>query len=277
MQLFSIISTLVLAFKCVSAENEIRFIFNLGLSETPTAGCHLESERKLIDDALNSFSGRRSLGLFDGLFDGISEDERSTTKRCADICAGIAAGTCWKKGCRGFRKLRNSSRDLSYQTCFTEMNAIHAKLDAVITKVATNSCKTFLQRTRRTAKCYPDLAYGQIEGIRVWKNVKGALAMTDTVLLPHLSFSVCQYQKFTIETMNEPCVKSGTLSLSGQNKYNRTRIEYTPPFTLFGDDGVQFITDSINTTGVFDLTITPDFDTNKTKKFSVFVTPCRGI
>ena len=269
MQLFSTIPTLLLlTFKCVSATNEIRFIFNLGLSASPTAGCHLDSERNMIEDALNSFTGSRSLGLFDGIFD----DEKSRTAQCKNLCAGIAPGCCWKKGCIGYRNLRNTDRNL--QTCADEINSIHAKLDEVLNKVPTASCKLFLQRSRRIARCYPDHVYGQIEGIRVWNNVKGAVIASNQIVGPNLSVIACQNQRFTIEAMNEPCIKYGTISLLGPNKYNHTRKEYVLPLTLFGNNDVEFWTKPINATGTYNLAITPDGDISKTKKFTVFVVKC---
>ena len=275
MQLFSIIATLLLfTFKCVSATNEIRFIFNLGLSNTTKAGCHLASEQKMIDDALNSFTGRRSLGLFDNWFEDLYYDEKSKTAYCSNVCAGIASGCCWKKGCIGFRNLRTTDRDLL--TCDAEINSIHAKLDEVRNKVTTASCRLFLQKDRRISKCYPQHEYGQIEGMRVWNYTGNDMVVANKPVSPGGSFTVCQNQRFTVESLNEPCVDFGELVLTGPNGYYRKQVENELPLTLFGDNGVQFWTKHIDTTGTYSLTITPDGIGSKTKAFTLKVVKCPG-
>ena len=230
----------------------------------------------MIDDALNSLLDRRSLGLFDdfwdGFWDGLYDDERSRTAHCANVCAGVAAGTCWKKGCKNFRNLRNTDRDLL--TCDTEINSIHAKLDEVRNKVTTASCKLFLQKDRRISKCYPDHVYGKIEGMRVWNWTSIEERVPNDPVLPGGSCTVCQNQRLAFESLNEPCVQNGTLSLLGPNGYNKTKLEKTLPLTLFGNNGVRFHVERLNMTGTYTLRITPNGLVDKTKKFTVNVVDC---
>ena len=226
----------------------------------------------MIDDALNSFTGRRSLGLFDNWFEDLYYDEKSKTAYCSNVCAGIASGCCWKKGCIGFRNLRTTDRDLL--SCDDEINSIHAKLDAVRNKVTTASCKLFLRKDRRISKCYPQYEYGQIEGMRVWNWTSVEERVPNNPVIPGGIATVCQNQKVAFESLNEPCVKNGTLTLTGPNGYNKTKLERALPLTLFGDDGVRFDVERLDSTGTYTLKITPDGIIDKTKKFTVKVVKC---
>ena len=277
MQLFSIITTLLLTFECVSAINEIRFIFNNAFPPNADSGCFLASEIALIDQAFGS--QRRSLRSKD--IESTTSGTRSlqTKAHCKDICAGIAAGSCWKKGCVGFRALEvedeNEEGRKLQLSCPVEIGQLHTKLDAVRNQVKTASCKNFLLREKRTASCYPDVVYGQIEAARVWNIISNTNQKVAATILPNGSTTICKSMKLNMEAMAQPCVQNVKLVLTGPNGYRLFKYEGMTPRALFGNNKFVFNNSTLPHAGAYTLTVSPDYinntDVSKVRSFNIIV------
>lgn len=281
MQLLFFITTLLLSLNCVSAANEIRFIFNNGFSPSTSSGC---SDSELIKlDAL-FVNARRHLRRSDISITTTSETsstssdearELTTLRNCADICEGYATGSCRKIGCKGVRGLSIDSKndgDRNLISCSDELNAMHAKVDNLRNSVST-SCKNFLEKSKRTANCYPDYQYGQIQGLRVWKITSSGQTVFNPFVAPGGTVTICNSMRTNFESLNEPCVDDARLVMVGPN-YKDDHTERISPYTLFGDDGVNFQSETLPNVGTYTLTITPDADPSKNKVFKVVVNKC---
>ena len=278
MQLLLSSFTLLLSLRCVSAANEIRVIFNNGLPPSQHSSCS-ESEYAKIDAV---FTHRRYLRSNDIHPSPTSETSlpssvgtrsvQTNLRKCADICKGYVPRTCKKIGCVGYRELSSGDRNLA-SSCPDEINAMHAKLDA-LQKNVTVSCKSFLQFDGRRADCYADYEYGQIEGLRVWKRNSTGQYIYRNFIEPDRHSHICNGVKYSFESLNQPCVDTATLRLTGPSNYTHEKVETSAPYTLFGNMGSALNSRAFNQTGIYNLTITPDHDVTKTKKFSFKVWNC---
>ena len=288
MQFFSTIAALLLTFKCVSAVNEIRFILNNGFSPFNASGCFLASEVNAINEAFGyqrrslrskdiepTSSEERSLQLFSGIF----YDEKTSTSYCKNICAGIAPGCYWKRGCVGFRALevkdeKEDDRTLSDMSCSTEIDQLHTKLDAVREQVQTASCKNFLSREKRSASCYPNVVYGQIEGARIWNITSDTIQSPVATILPGGNTTICKSMKLNMESLNQLCVVTTKLIISGPNGYKRSKYEGVTPMAVFGDTGTVFNAATLPHIGKYTFLIIPDGHESKQKSFTINVKNC---
>lgn len=259
----------------VSATNEVLFIFNNGFTSSYGAKCEKDWEIEKIDAV---FRNRRLLRWnnsthLESLPEASLRELLTYSRKCKNLCAKYAPRTCRVKGCLGFRNLATNEEDRSLQdSCSTEINLLHAKLDKVMSQVTAN-CKSFLDRNKRRATCYPDFVYGNIEGIRVWRVSGTKQYLVTSMVNPGETTSFCSSLFVNIEVLLEPCIEHVHFEMPGPNGYNRSHNEEEAPMALFGDDGT-ILKGRYLKNGTYTLTVTPDHDNSKDKVFTIVVNNC---
>ena len=269
----------------VSANTDVQFIFNNGFTTSPGASCTIASDIAKINAVFGTRRLLRGQNIDNTtalatLTSENGRDLQTTAQKCASICQYYAPGTCRSRGCVGFRDLEDDLEkegDRKLQTsCPVEIDALHVKLDNVMTQVS-DSCRNFLAKSKRRAACFVDNLAGNILGIRLWK-VSGTI---QTLLSEAVGdgnvVSFCKSVPINIEAFTEPCVKDVLFEMYGPNSYFRSHKEMARPFAIFEDDGVTLKPKLLSNVGVYMLLISADFDLNgrsKTKMFQVVVNNC---
>lgn len=272
------IAAFFVSLQCALAANEVRFILNNGFS--PGMMCD-KYELSLINAVftttprkLRGNTGSNSIMNETALAPlGRSRELLTFGSNCANICANIAAGSCYKRGCRGFRALQTKDQKGTPSTpstvstpltCADDINAIHAQLDAL--KVS-NLCHKFLFKGFRQAECYADYEYGRVDGVRV-RNTASQTIISQ--VLPGGRVTVCKSFSLNFDSINEPCVYNATFKMQGPNYYRET-CDTSVPYSLFGETGNAFNGQKLPSAGTYTLMIIPDLNTTKTKTFTVVV------
>lgn len=265
--LLSIAITLLLSLKGLLAANDLRVILNYGLPPSTGNSCTATEMAKV------SALFTKSRNLRDGDISNSMKKSRqlTTTRYCSNACSTYPANRCFTIGCR--RALSEGSEkegNRKLLTCTQEINDMHTKLDNVRNTVST-SCKSFLEQKKRTIECFADVEHGLIEGIRVWDASGVGQNVFKEFVAPGGTVTICKNLKLSIESMNQPCVEDVSYMLTGPNNYNYTRNEWNPPYTLFGDDGIEYFGQNLPTIGTYNLVLIPDYNITKKKEFKVVV------
>ena len=269
-----------------NADRMIRLLFNNGVTPTDDMFCsisdnaHIDNVFKPIkrvrylreaamDPTANSNITSNDVELADTHI-----DRELWPTYCKNNCAGYAPGTCRATNCVGYR--RKGRRQAQTLTCADQVEAVHAELDAVMTKVS-STCALYLTRDNRIAECFDDVIYGVVENFVLWKspnvnrqfnsrqhvysmvkNLKSLGTVTD-------GFTVCQYDRINIEAVVNPCVKFITATLTHPSGFTVTRTEGQIPYTVFGDETNAPMGRELPKLGTYTFTAIPDnFDYKKT-------------
>jgi hypothetical protein len=143
---------------------------------------------------------------------------------------------------------------------------MHAALDLLITTNAvTSACKTFLQKSKRTAECYDNIIYGEISSFTLW-NMNGNNASVVSNAVPtkiseNVAYGIqaCSNVPLNMEAVVNPCVKSVDFTLTGPY-LTYTRIHNSTSTKLIFDTAAHKSTfgGRYLTPGSYTLRATPD-------------------
>jgi hypothetical protein len=140
------------------------------------------------------------------------------------------------------------------------------KLNLLVTTNAVSlSCKEYLNPSLRSASCYDDVIYGEIENIRLWDMSKAQPTLiTDNMQNGH---TICKSLNFNIEAKVNPCVDLAYFKTVGPTgEIIRENTDYDLPYSAFGKvtTGSNMLKAKMQDVGVHTLTIAPDgFDSKK--------------
>ena len=275
----------------VSAETMVRFVFNDGRAPSYFEGTSCSSSENALIDTI--FDLKKLLGLVrrrqlhTSLSNTTSVEAINATgtesrelypRKCKNNCAGLATGTCRATDCLGYRRRelgdkRNGdrkNRDLQEMQCPALVELMHSKLDLL---QISSSCRKFLDKTKRVTTCFDDVIYGEIEGVRLWK----VSYFWSTVLQERMAstgYSFCKSTSFNLESINNDCVESAYMELTGPNNYRYTNYQTNAPYTLFNDLGFTMLGQRLSTVGEYTLSITPDGFDYKKKTFKFTLKSC---
>jgi hypothetical protein len=268
---FLLVSLLSSAF----AINEVQFIFNNGFETSAGASCTSTEMSKIAA----VFNDRRLLRSRDNTIAVVPRHLATSKAVCRDKC-GEYITTCHHTGCQNFRELASDvpnegERNLQI-SCPEDIASVHSQLDDVMKQVGA-SCKNWMDKSKRRATCFPDVTYGNVLGIKLWKisgtsqsGLSGIVNATGTV-------SFCKSVPINIEAITEPCVKSVHFDMTGPNSYDFEKVEEKPPYSIYGDDGTVLKGRLLSAVGTYNLWISPDYDIYKDQKkkyFKVVVNNC---
>jgi hypothetical protein len=304
--LFALTVMMTMQRQVVMGDRMIRFIFNDGITPSPSNEC-TEADNRLIDPlfkvATNLRSGRQLLDeiLADDTGDlhdheNLSHNHRELyPARCRDSCAGLARGTCRATGCLGYRRwerkreLSSIFRDLAPKnqqqrvettSCDTQVNYIHQTLDNLImARKFTAPCILYLTKSKRKSECYDDAIYGEILGFTFYNmNIYNSSDRpVSAVIGTNITngYTICNSMAFDAEVNVNPCVRVVNFTMTGPNNFKYDRVHITRPSLLFNITGVPATYGGrYLSTGKYSLSATPDNFANKQKKLDFTVITC---
>jgi hypothetical protein len=278
----------------VSGEVMMRYVFNNGRAPSSWDGTYCSSNDNKLIDAV--FDLKQLLGLRRQLRTRSATNTTSSTaltnlshtdarelypRYCKNNCAGYATGSCRATGCLGYRRRElvsnedgeENDRNLQEMQCPSLVELVNSKLDTLATS---NSCRKYLDKSKRVITCFDDVIYGEIEGVRLWK-LSLLSFLWPTVLqerMPSSGYSFCKSTTFNLESINNDCVENALMELKGPNNYVYTNYQTYAPYTLFNDLGITMLGQKMSTAGEYTLSITPDGFEYKKKVFTFTLKNC---
>jgi hypothetical protein len=215
----------------------VRFFFNNGESPPNTMKC-TGSDDNIIDDIFSlPIQRNRNLRTSSTSSSKMANTTMDYDKErelwpgyCKDNCAGYATGTCRATGCAGYR--RNLQVILP---CNEAIASVHDQLDnLILLNAVSDTCKLFLDRSRRKAECFDDIIYGEVESFDLWTRNRMDKKVKVTKNVKE-GFTICTLDQINIEAIVNPCVKYINSVLTGPTGFTHSRNESTIPYTVFGD------------------------------------------
>jgi hypothetical protein len=254
----SVITLLFFGPTLVSAARMVRFFFN------STQTCTVADSSK-IDAIFNAVVPRRQLRV-----SSKNAHRELWAAYCKDNCAGYVSGQCRATNCNGYRR-RAAEADNEGElqvSCADQIQLMNDKMNLLVTTDAVSeSCKAYLDPSLRTAECYDDVIYGELENIRLWNMTTTTPTLITNNMLS--GYTICKSLTFTIEAKVNPCVDFVNFTMVGPvgANYLREHTENVVPYALFDSTtNGTMLGKKLYNSGNYTLTIVPDGFKNKTKE-----------
>lgn len=294
------------AIAIVSADIMVKYIFNNGLS--PSANVYCSDTDYVQVDAIFTFENVNRRQLRDSSISTLNKlNTKGTMSRqlptypryCKNYCAKYVSGTCRATRCVGYRRsLRQGERNEQSvsvnmaKTCTESLRFMQTQLDTLISNnLVSPPCQLFLQNSTRTATCYDDVVYGEVEGYRIWNVINGSGNVPPHILheSDHMTsgsgvYSFCKRTVFTIEVMTNDCVEHVQINVQGPKSYKLDRTESMKPYTVFSgttNDNtdrsagkIELWGHTMTHAGSYNVTIIPDRLPSKKKQFDFILLDC---
>jgi hypothetical protein len=219
------------------------------------------------------------------------------SSKCKDACAGYATGTCRAIGCVGYRRTlehedHDEKRKLQDAICDRVIGNIHSGLNNLITTNAvSNTCKAFIDPSKRKYTCYGETVFGQIDTLKIWNvgNAASPVLMTNVSVsaLPYTTetptfqsaYSFCKSRKITAEVVGNDCIDVLTFHLykvpntwGGQHVH--VMDDYAAPFLMYGTDAYGRMNGTLLPVGQYMMDVKPNWYVAKEKRFMFTVLNC---